>query len=262
MYSVDGVPLQNPGMGWKFRGPSKPLSDLTVQRTSLRVPGLPGVVAGVEKTLEALDAPTLMLVVQTPRSAYEDVLALLSAGSVLSITDRPEKQAEYELLTTSYEGHGNADAIIDVTAAVRLPGVFWRDVEETTLATDLTSDSVVADAWRMTGLVTDAVIRVRGTTGLRLISSSAYVEYSPTLTSGSYFRYECATGRAFVTTTDTWIGGTEVSGAVEDDGPGDKFGIYPWRPTPLESIARLRVASTARAAGAKVELRGRGAHLV
>ncbi len=262
MYSVDGIALQNPGMGWKFRGPSRPLSDLTVQRTSLKVPGLPGVVPNVDTVLASLDAPTPTLMIRTPRAEYETLLSLLSESSVLSRTDRPDREAPYELLSTSYEGYGNADAIIDVSATIRLPGVFYRDVDVATHLRAIDASPKVVDTWWMTGLVTDAVIRVKGpVSGLSVRSGPAWLRYSTPVPAGSFLRYESRSGRAWLTTTDTWVGGTEVSGAVTADGPGSKFAIFPARVSPSERVGRLQVDTTTRSAGAVIEVRGKGAHL-
>lgn len=262
MYSVDGIALHNPGMGWKFRGPSRPLSDLTVQRTSLRVPGMPGVVANVDSVLASLDAPAPTLVIRTPKREYETLLALLGESTLLSRADLPGREAPYELLSTSHEGFGNADAIIDVSATIRLPGVFWRDVDTTTHLQAIDAASKAVDAWWMNGLVTDAVIRVKGPIGgLYVRSGPAWLRYTPAVPAGSFLRYECGSGRAWVTTTDTWSDGAEVSGTVSADGPGGKFAVFPARVSPTDRVARLQVDTTSRAAGAVIEVRGKGAYV-
>lgn len=262
MYSVDGIALHNPGMGWKFRGPSRPLSDLTVQRTSLKVPGRPGVVPNVDNPLASLDSPTPTLMIRTPKAEYETLLSLLSEGTLLSRSDRIDREAPYELLSTSYEGYGNADAIIDVSATIRLPGVFYRDVDVTTHLSALDAASKVVDTWWMTGLVLDSIIRVKGpVSGLHVRSGPSWLRYTPALPAGSFLRYDSGSGRAWVTTTDTWVGGTEVSGVVTADGPGGTFGIFPTRVSPSDRVGRLQVDTATRSAGAVIEVRGKGAHL-
>ncbi len=261
MYSVDGIALDNEMLGWTFLGSSRPLSGHTAQRTSLRVPGMPGVLAGVEDVLTTLDPVPLVLTVQTPRRNHAVLTSLLLEGSVLTRTGTPGRQAAIECLSVSPEGYGPAEEIIDVTAAVRIPGVFWRDTDLTTEGVDLTASSVTFDRWAMDGLVTDALIRVRGTTGLRITSRWGHVEYTPAIPAGSFFRYDCRTGRSYVTTSDTWSGGSEVSGVVDDDGPGEKFAIFPTRLNPFASTGRLSIATTARASGARLEVRGRAAYL-
>jgi hypothetical protein len=259
-YSIDGIALQNPDRGWIFRGPSKPLSNLTLRRPTLQAPGLPGVMPDPDDALQNLDPPMPTLMVQTPRAEYETLLALFTRGRMLSITDHPGREAAFELLSTSHDGYGNGDEIIDVTATIQLPGVFWRDTDERTFTQALTSASHTVDLWQMTGLVTDAVIRVKAPfTGLRVESGSAWMTFA-SLTTG-YLRYECATGRAYTTSTDTWTGGTAVGGTVDADGPGDKFGIFPTTIDPFTSKGRVVVTTATRGAGAQIQVRGKGAHL-
>lgn len=262
MYSIDEVPLDNPWLGWAFMRASRPVSGHSAQRTALRVAGVPGVVANLENTLESLDAVTLTLVVQTPRRNYAALTGLLVGGSTLTREDQPGRSVTFEFLGASPEGRGPADEVITVTASIRLPGVFWRDRDQTTPDVDLTAASVVFEPWRMDGLVTDAILRVRGTTGLEITSGTAHIAYATQIPAGSYLRYHCATGRAYLTTSDTWSGGTEVSGSVDDDGPGEKFGIFPARISPLDWTARMTITTTARATGARLEVRGRPAYLV
>lgn len=259
MYSIDGIPLEDAEMGWALEASSAPLSGHTVERSSVRVPGLPGVLAGVDHPLEGLSAPTVSLVVQCPRENYDALAALVLRGSKLSLTDVSDREAPYEALSVSPAGLTTADALLNVTVVLRLAGVFWRDATTSTRSAQLSAPTVTFDAWPGSGLVSDAVVRVRGAvTGLRVASDYAYIEF-PAVNAGSFLRYECATGRAFVTTSDTWSGGTEVS--VAADGPGGKFGIFPTRVSVDESRARMTVTTVTRSNGL-VEVRGRGAHLV
>lgn len=262
-YALDGIALTNPGMGWRLMAPTRPLLDLQPETTVLRMVGVPGDVDTDEDPLAALQAPAPTFVVRTPRANYEALLSLFLTGRVLTNLDHPAREARVRLLGTGHTGYGPGDALVDVAATLRVPGVFWRDtVLSTSPPAAIGAASVSVDVWPMTGLVTDAIVRVRGpVSGLLVSSGRASFRYLPALPAGSYLRYEAATGRAFLTTTDTWTGGTAVSGQVNADGPGDKFAIYPARVSVAESIARLTVTTTTRGAGAQVEVRGKGAHL-
>lgn len=262
MYSIDGVSLDNPSVGWWMEGTSAPLFTHTAERTSQRVVGLPGVVADLEETLETLSPPQPTLVVQTPRGRLGALAALFAGGSVLSKTDDPSREARYEFLSVTPAELRPGGPVLNAAAMLRIPGVFWRDVATTTHTTAIGAATVTTNAWNMDGLVTDAVIRVRGAvTGLRVESGQrAYFEYDGSLTGSQYLRYECATGRAWLTATDTWSGGTEVSGQVSADGPAGKFGVFPVRLSAISSQARVTV-KTATRSGAQIEIRGKGAHL-
>lgn len=259
MYSIDGVSLEDAEMGWALEASSAPLSAHQVERTSARVPGLPGLLAGVDHPLEALSAPTPVLVVETPRANYDALSALFLSGSSLSLTDADDRAAAFECLSISPAGITSGDELLNVTAVLRLPGVFWRDIAVSTVSYPVAASQVSMGLWGGSGLVTDAVIRVRGgINGFRISSDYAYIQ-APDIPNGSYFRYECATGRAFVTTTNSWTGGTEVS--VAADGPAGKFGIFPRRSSQTEWEQYIVVSSTARSS-AQAEVRGRGAYLV
>lgn len=261
MYRIDGVSLDNPWMGWAFMRASRPLAAHSVQRTALRVPGLPGVEPDTDDMLSSLTEGTMTLVVETPRKNFAALTRLMLNAKVVTRDDIPGRSARVESVSTSPEGRGPADAIVTLTAVLRVPGVFWRD-PEVTYPAPLGGPDVAVSPWPMDGLVTDAVIRVTGTTGLRIESSWAHLEYLPTIPAGSFLRYESRTGQAFLTSGDSWVGGDPVSGLVNDDGPGEKFAIFPVSTGVADSRAQLRVITTNRTGGARIELRGRPAHLV
>lgn len=261
MYSIDGVPLDNPAIGWWLESSSTPLFAHSAERTSQRVIGIPGVTGDLEETLEVLSPPQPTLVVQTPRARLDSLTSLLMGGSVLTRTADPSQEARYEFMTMTPTELRPGGPVLNAAAMLRIPGVFWRDAAVTTYTVPLGADAVTANAWTMDGLVTDAVIRIRGAaTGIRVESRGAYFEYSGALTASQFLRYECASGRAWVTSTDSWSGGTEVSGAVFANGPADKFAVFPTRISAIESQARV-IARTATRSGAQIEIRGKGAHL-
>lgn len=264
MYSIDGIPLDNPAVKWSLMAATKPRADLNAQRTSLRIPGRPGVADLAETTFETLDAPTLTFVVETRAPNYEALLSLFATGTTLTLTDIPGRSATYGLLSTGYEAYGDTDQDerIDVTALVRIPGVFWRDTAVSTFMAALGAANVTLDAWACGGMVVDPIVRVTGpVTGCKITSGPAWLTF-PDLTAGQWLRYDSATGRAYLTTTDTWSGGTEVSGQVGVDGPANCFAVFPTRLSPTVSVGRVGIATGSRSAASKVEIRGKGAYIV
>lgn len=112
--------------------------------------------------------------------------------------------------------------------------------------------------------VQDAVIRVKGAaTGIQITDQSGAWVTLPDVAAGRWVRFEADTGRAFETTTDTWTGGTEVSGAVDFGGPRGVFEITPALTPgdPTSRVGRLTVTTASRS-GAVVEVRGKSAHLL
>ena len=265
MYSINGVPLQNPGMGWVLRASSRPLPGVVKRRASVPSGG-----DGVVPAAAEYDAVSVTLVVKTRRAGLRSLYALFGAPRlVLSYTDQPSLSAAVELASASPEGRGSAEEVVDATFIVSIPGAFWRTAEVTSTAQNLTAASVVAKILNADGGISapvgDAIVRVKGqVTALQVTDSSGAWMTFPAVPAGQWLRFHADTGRAFLTTTDTWTGGTEVSGDVDFGGPRNRFEIVPFFPTPADPTVRegrLTVASTVRV-GASIQVRARAAHLV
>lgn len=265
MYSINAVPLDNPTYGWVLLGSSTPLSNHGQALSNLRTPGRDGVVRGLPSTA---DPVPLSLLVETPREHLETLLVLARSASTLGLVADASRTAEVEFVAAPLDGFGDADAIVEVRIVLRIPGAYWRDAVETTTAlTNLTAASVDVDV--LAGLsapVQDAIVRVRGAcTGLRVTDdgTGAWFDYADDLPAGNYLRFDSATGRAWVTTTDTWTGGTEVSGAIDLDGPRGVFELTPVLApgNPSSRVATL-VVTTATRASAAAQVRARGAYIV
>ena len=264
-YSINGIPLNNPDFGWVFRAPSKPLSELVRERANLSIAGTDGVVAGLPATFGPV---TLPLVVRTPKSNLQTLVALFSAEGTLRLTGDSSRSVTFELLSWRHQGYGPAEAILDVTFLIRLPGVFWRDASVSTSSAASLSSASVAVTGLFDGIsapVQDAIVRVKGAcTGLQVTDSGgSWFTYAESLSSSEYLRFDSASGRAYVTTSDTWTGGTEVSGDIDFGGPRGVFEITPrLAPSdPSDRDGRLTV-TTATRSGASIQVRGRAAYLI
>lgn len=264
MYSLDAVPLDNETFGWVVLGESTPLSQHGRGLTSLRLPGRDGVLP----LPATFDPVPLSLLVETPREHLETLLALAASASTLTLTSDSSRTAAVEFVTAPLEGIGDADELVEARLVYRLPGAFWRDTTETTsTAVNLSAASVDVDVFAgLSAPVQDAIVRIKGScTGLRVTDdgTESWFDYSGALGAGDYLRFDSATSRAWVTTSDTWTGGTEVSGAIDVDGPRGVFELSPVRnpSDPADRTATL-VVTTATRSGASIRVRGRGAYLV
>jgi hypothetical protein len=265
MYSVNGTALDNPTFGWRLLRPTKPLLDLVAERANVSPAVQDGTVEGLPGSFTA---PVLTFVVLTPRAGLETLMALWMQGSGITYTGVPGKVIGYEFLSFGNTIHGPAIENVELEVTVRIPRVFWR------AAADATTAPVNLDAAtvNLTGLfpgiggtVADAIVRIKGaTTGIQVTDSAgSWFTYPPALAAGSYLRFESDTGRAYVTTTNTWTGGTEVSGDVDYGGPRGIFEITPYLSPANPSIrdGRLTV-TTATRTSATVEVRGRAAFML
>jgi hypothetical protein len=264
-YLINGVPLDNATRGWNLEAGSQMRTDITAQAMALKLQGRDGVVAGLPADV---GPSTNTLVVGTPSSEFGALYALIKRGGVLTSTEWPLREAVFEYLSHTVEEELETNDYLHVTFLIRLPGGYWRDIAETTTSSvSLSSASLTTDV--MSGIsapVQDAVLRVKGaTTGLQITdqASGAWAAYAPALTTAQWLRFESATGRAFITTTDVWTGGTEVSGDMDFGGPRGVFEITPyWAGTdPSARTGRLVVASATRTT-ASIQVRGKSAFVV
>ena len=260
MYSINNVPLDNPDMGWSFLGSSKPLAGHTRDRQSLTAAGRDGVIHVPGATFGPVG---LSLVVETPRANLEHLVALFAEDGHLSLTTAPSRTARFEFMASSPVGYGNADELVDVTFTIRLIDAAWRGITERTYAAALDASQVTLEVFPgMSAPVQDAVLRIRGfASALRVTdaASGAWLTFQ-SLQPDRWLRIEGR--RAFLTSTDTWAGGTDVSGDLRQGGPRRRFEITPLRgSTPAERAGRLTVTTVTRGDGAAIEVRGRSAHL-
>lgn len=261
MYSVNGVPLANPTFGWVFRAPSKPLSDHAHDLQSLTVQGRDGVIAGLPGVTRPVVLP---LMVQTPREHLETLVALFGKVGVLSKTADATREVQFEIASHSLAGHGPAESIVDATFLLRLPGAFWRASAVDGFGVVLSAASESLSVFPgLSAPVQDAMVRLQGqASGVQVLDSSGAWVTLPDAAAGQWVRFESATGRCFRTTTDTWTGGTDVSGLVDFGGPRNVFEITPKvNLGDLSRAGQLTVTSGTRS-GAVVAVRGKSAHAV
>ena len=266
MYSVNGVSLDNEALGWIFRAPSKPLSELVKQLQSLHVPGRSGVVT----TDATADAPVIALVVQTPREHLEDLYALFFYGGTLALTATPARSVAFQFSSVSNDGFGPGDAIVDATISVRLDGAFWRDTDvRTSTAAALAAGMTTVDVFDgISAPMEDALVKVIGpaNAGLTVTDAASQSAFSFTaaIPAGKALVYNCADETAvLLDTPSSWTGGTDVSGQINFF--GDRFRIVPFMPTatdPTTRAGRLAVTAAGVTAASKLQVQGQGAYLV
>lgn len=263
MFRLNGIPLSNPALGWEVLAASSVVSEMASDLYSIVVPGRDEATDIAARTT----APIRPIVVETPRSNQGKLRAVFRQRPLILTEDEQDGiEVRVTLLSISPETYGPADERVELTALLRIPGVFWRDVEATT-SDPVAIDSAEVEAEVLAGLtgpVRDAIIRVHGSvTGLRVEDAGGtFFEYTDTLEADEYLRFEAATGKAYLTDTDTWDGGTEVTGAI-NNGPGPYYlEVVPIVTTPASPIGVLTVTSSARSGSPTVEVRGRRAHAV
>ncbi len=252
MYSIDGIALENPGMGWTVQGGSEPLPSFSAELASVKVPGRDGVMFDSAATL---DATLRKFVVRTPRENLPALHALVMSGGVLTSTDAPGRSAEVEFVSSDTTHFGMAIPFVDLTFVLRVPEVMWRGggVSKTQ---NLTASSHVVQV--MSGLsarVPDSVCYVNGPcAGVRVADSGgSWWTYTPAIPSGQRIRFEAASGRAFQTASGATSGGTEVSGVADYGGPRGVFELTPFMTdNPAARVAQVTVTTSSRSSPASL----------
>ena len=257
-YALNGIDVDDNDYDWVLLAVSSPLPGIANRVQSLIVGGQDGNIP----VPMSEDSPVITLVIRVPFETNETFLALCDAAALTLTHD--SYSAAVELLTVSAADLGMD--YVDYAVVLRFSGMAWRDPSVSTSAAAAISTTPIAVSI-LSGIsapVRDAIVRVAGSvTGLRVTDTQgSYFEYLANIPSGSYLRFEAATGRAFVTTTNTWVGGTEVTSSI-DYGPGPYFlSLTPKFTTPETRAAGLTVTTTARASSPTIEVRAAGAYRV
>lgn len=263
MYTINGVALDNPVRGWSEHADSDDLAEFSPSVTVLRIPGRDGYPVLSTDRL----APRLTLLVWTPGSGVEDLYALFTRPvNYLGLEDDATRQAEFQAVVGKPRRLPTVEDLVEVSIGVSLVDAAWRDVSESTSsAVNLSSASVDTSVFADSSApVSDAVVRVKGVTTVLRVEDSAgsWFTYAPSIPSGSYLRFHADTGEAFVTTSDAWTGGTDVSGDIDFGGPRGGFEITPKFTTDPSTRAGVLTVTTATRSGAQIQVRGKGAYLV
>lgn len=261
MIRVNGVLIDQPERGWTLLPDSELFSGVSSVFSRVDVAGRDG-----SLMLPGKASPAVVSIrVHCSMAMYPALLALFR-GQDLTLTrdDFPALSAQGRMLSISTDRVGIAVDWIDVTVVVELPGAYWRAKSLSTAVIPLTAASAQADVLAgMTAPVQDALIRVTGASGVVVTDSAGSWVQFPTVAAGQYVRFDASTGRAYRTTTDTWTGGTEVSGQVDFGGPRTLFEItHVLNPSTLTTTGHLTVTSTTRESGAAVSVRARTAHAI
>lgn len=225
MYSLDGVPLQNPAYGWRLKRASEPYTQLTQDIADFNSSNRDGTI----DVRGRLTTPTLTLVVTAPQATLSALLGLMRAGTTLARTADPSKTASVDMVSMQTDTLTPAGGgLYQVTAAYRIPGVFWRDASSTDQVCAFGQSSNTGFQFTVltasTAPVRDAVLSVKGPISSVVLAgaNSTYIQYAHAVASGHYLVVNAISGRAW-DGTDPWsvTGATEVSGDIAS-------GAYPY----------------------------------
>lgn len=264
-YKINGVSLNDPARGWKLLRGTIPVSAMEFVASSFDLPGRDG-----STTFTPTRRPvSFTFKVRSSLETRGDLLALFGGYQVYIYpedSDREHLLANgYTLSSTVDEYHEALGFAVD-SFVVEIPEGCWRNANEET------TDKVSAATPRATvqvfpGIsapVQDAMIRIQGPIENAQVQDSggSFFAIDGTIPAGSYVRYESATGRAWLTTGDTWVGGTELTGEIDMGGPRGLFEITPSFEDPETRVGKLYLSQSSWAAGAGISVQGSNAYLI
>ncbi|MGF3056142.1 hypothetical protein [Microbacterium sp. YY-01] len=231
----------------------QPLTNIVSQSATRRIRiNTPPVQGGLSDAApnEAGSWPLRTFWNQMPGSNYQ---MQLYAGNGLGGGDT------YWTMGGIFPGVYQGDVFTGATPSTRLQVYAWASTPDGSAST-----KTVYTSWDggLSAPVNDAVLRLRGPAESCLVtdSSGAWVSLPP-VPANQYVRFDAKTGRAWQTTSDTWTGGTEVSGLVDFGGPRGWFEITPVLTSPDDRRGKLTVAGTGVSGATRLEVRGRAAYL-
>lgn len=265
MFSINSVPLDNPVLGWSLMAPSVPLSSLQQRATRSERGGRDGVTVAPSTR----GPVSFKFTVRTPYANLGALLALFSEPTlaIREVSD-PGRVASGRLLSSTPELHYPRADLYSHSFLVEIVEGCWRGGEVTTVLTAAAPTSAHHSLFSgLSAPVQDALVRLKGPLEDPQVidTSGAWFALEGTIPSGEYLRFDSDTGRAWITTTDTWAGGDEVSGIVDFGGPRGVFEITPRFPTPVDPTVRegrLTLSQESYNTGAGIQVRGRPAYLL
>lgn len=184
----------------------------------------------------------------------------------LTITDstRPGWTATGRLLTSTPElflGHKDWGTDLFV---VEIPSGSWREAVTTTpIQLAKAGGSTFQVFSGLSAPVQNAQIMFIGPLqNPQLVDSrGSFVAFKATVEAGKFVRYDMSTGRAWLNSSETWTGGTEVSGYVDFGGPRGVFEITPKFISATNRVGELTFTHASYNTGSGVKVRGYPVHL-
>lgn len=263
MYSINGVPLDNQRLGWRYMRGSNPYADVSEESTTVIAAGRDG---DAQSVMGRVSAPILPFVVTTPRANLEALTVLFRANGILS--DGTGRTAQLEFVSRSIEHWGMGEDKVNAIFLMKLPGVYWRGEAVTSPARPLGAFTLLSVLPGISAPVQDAEVRVQGAcTGLTVRDTAgSWFTYPRELKAGEWLLFRANQSQAFIgTAPNSWTAFTsDVSGLVDFGGPRGVFEITPRLVSSVDpSIrdGRLEITTTTWAS-ASIQVRARPAYLI
>jgi hypothetical protein len=228
VYSIDGIPLVYPELGWRFKRGSEPSTSRSFNRADFNASNRDGTVSvrGNQAT------PTLTLVATAPTATVEGLRRLFRLGSRVTLTANGSTFIAVEAMTVTHRTITPAGpGLHEITVVYRCPDVWWRDVNPTDWSASL-SVTRSAGAANLTvvssssAAVTDALVVVQGGVAAPRIAAQngSFMQLEANLL-GSWVRFDTVRGRCWVGNNglDPWNDTSNEQTSALDTGAGPYY---------------------------------------
>lgn len=237
---------------------SEPYPGLKRRTRKLSAPGL----IGSTRVPAERDSPLLPMTIRCSPTGRHSLEALLDSDDLILSNGTVEAVVELEDAPATHFQSAE-ETWADITVMLRIPGVYFRSVAASTSSpVALSGASVTVLALPgITGKVTDAIVRVKGAvTGLRVECGESFATFAGAVAANEYVRIDSGTRTAWLTATDTWAGGTDVTGQLDWGPTFYPLIISPSFVDPATRTGELTVITATRT-NAAVEVRAKGAYV-
>ena len=263
-YKINGVTLTDPARGWKLLRGSTPASALEYATNSMDISGWDGTFT-FPTTRKSV---SFTFTIKSSLSTRTALLTLMGSPTLEVTQDDPLRDnqvAEGRLISSSVDQYHEALGYAVDSFVIEIPSGAWRSKTVST-TTKLVAASPLATVNLLSGIsapVQDAIVRIQGpiTNPQVQDSGGSFFVITGTIPDGSYIRFESVSGRAWINTTDTWVGGTELTGEVDFGGPRGTFEITPNYTDPNTRVGKLTLTQTARGANSGMVVKARNSYL-
>lgn len=262
MFLVNGIPLDNPEFGWGLLQDTQPRPGFSYDFVQHKLAGRDGSIMQPPVRSSTM----LKFVIGAPRTTLPALYALFDAP-VLEISEQtqPGRVAAGVLASSTPIKENTAGDYMVVGFSVQIPDGCYRTQPVTSTFTPATSSGATLNLLSgITAPVQDAIVRIKGGITHPQVTDSqgSFFVFEQTLQPTQFLRFHADTGRAWITSTDTWEGGEEVSGLIDFGGKRGLFELTPAFTNPNHRTATVRLTQQTHQPGAGFQIRAKNTHLI
>ena len=236
MYTIDGVPLSDPGHRWRLHRETQRRTPVAFRSVDVNVPGMDGNIPIYGEQIEATALALELNVYGLPEQIEERAQFL---RALLGRTTGPLMVGKRGGLTAEAKPVSISDPVMTdryarLAVTLSIPSGVWRGPVETWTHPAPGSSAAVATPIRSARPITDALILIEGPATSPIIedaATGATVQYTGAVAAGQKLLIDCAEWRANLSAGTTWTtGGSNATADLTNTGPMSDVTLLPLTP--------------------------------